>query len=90
MKQMQFRDDLTIAFRLIEQLKTRRDVLQKILENLKTERLNFTISADRGELPPYVITDNLTANPLQIRIMFLIETEIDTFNKQLAELQCDF
>jgi hypothetical protein len=90
MKQMQFRDDLQVAFKLIEQLETKRNLLGYYLEKLKAERLEFTISADRGELAPIVITDNLTANPLQVRLMQLIETEIETFNSQLAELKRDF
>ena len=87
---MKFRDDLSIAFELIEQLTTKRDLLQHYLEKLKVERLEIIISADRGDNIPIYISDNLTANPLQVRIMGLIEQEIKTFNEQLAELQTDF
>jgi hypothetical protein len=90
MKQRKFTDDLSVSFELIDRLSTKKRILEHYLEKLKLERLEINISADRGELPPIFINDNLTANPLQLRIMQLIEQEIATFKQQLAELQLDF
>ena len=90
MKQRKFTDDLSVSFELIERLSTKKRLLEHYLEKLKIERLEIVISADRGDSPPIFINDSITANPLQIRLMQLIEQEIETFKQQLAELQLDF
>jgi len=90
MKQRKLTDDLSVSFELIDKLSTKKRILEHYLEKLKTERLEILITADRGELPPIYISDAVMANPMQVRIMQLIDQEIETFKSQLAELQLDF
>ncbi len=90
MKQRKLTDNLSVSFELIDRLSTKKRLLEFYLEKLKVERLNIVISAERGNATPILINDSITANPLQLRIMQLIEQEIETFKQQLAELQLDF